>query len=73
MNRIHHNGTGLGPMLLDQSLPLQAFLAGHRDGAQSRVSPVNIAMHPVNSNAIWRLDATADHSGMVGMVVSLFY
>lgn len=67
---VSHDSPGLGQVILDQSLAAASISGCYGDGAAYAVGPVDVAMDPVNGDALRSLDVTADHNVVVGGVCS---
>lgn len=68
--RVNHNGAGFLQAVLDEGLPLGATGGSHGDGAESAVSPVDVAVDPVDGQSLRSRDVAADDRAVLGGVSS---
>ena len=65
---VHCDGSGLIQVFCDERLPLAAVCRCHRDSLQNAISPVDVAMDPVDGNALRSLNPTANYYSVVRVV-----
>lgn len=70
---VDHNGSRLPQVFCDQSLSSAAACRCHRDGLQSAVSPVDVAMDPIHCNSLRGLNSTVNYYSVVWGVASHVY
>lgn len=70
---VDHYGSRLLQVFCDQCLSSAAICCCHRDGLQSAVSPVEVAMDPIYCDALWGLNSVVNHCSVVWGVASHVY
>lgn len=69
--RSHGDGPRLTQVSVDQDTPPAAVRRSHRDGAVTRVGPVEVVLDPVESQTLWGEQLRVDQSHVMCQVTRL--
>ena len=65
---VHGDGPWFAQVAVNQNRALPSVCCCHRDGSVAGVGPVEVVLHPVQSQALWRVQGRVDQGQLPGGV-----